>query len=165
MIQLKGKTPFLFIFLLITMADQLTKHLVSTGMHLFERIEVIPGFFHILYIRNSGVVWGLLSRGSGSLIRILITVLSVLALIAVSWFLFRLPRHCRIELTGLTLVAGGAAGNLADRILHGSVVDFLHFTFGSWSWPTFNLADSAITIGVFLLAISLWHGKCASKQV
>lgn len=164
MSSLKGKTPFLFIFILITTLDQLTKFLVSSEMHLFERIEVVPGFFHILYIRNSGVVWGLLSHGSGSLIQKLITVLSIIALVAVSWFIIRLPRHCRIELTGLSLVAGGAAGNLADRLLHGSVVDFLHFTFGAWSWPTFNVADSAITIGVLLLALSLWRGNCASKK-
>ena len=161
---MKGKTPFLFIFVLIAALDQLTKFLVSSEMHLFERIEVIPGFFHILYIRNSGVVWGLLSSGSGSLIQKLITLLSIIALGAVAWFFIRLPRHCRMELTGLSLVAGGAAGNLADRILHGSVVDFLHFSVGAWAWPTFNVADSAITIGVLLLALSLWRGKCASKK-
>jgi len=157
-----GKGPFLFLACMVAVLDQITKILVKQSMHLYERIEIIPGFFHILYIRNSGAVWGFFSKGSGSMLQKVITLLSLAALVLVAVFFTKIDRKCRLELAGLALVAGGAAGNLVDRVLAGSVVDFLHFSIGTWSWPTFNLADSAITIGVCLLALSIWRGKCMS---
>jgi len=160
--RLKGKAAFLLLAGSIVILDQVSKTIVKKGMHLFERIDVIPGFFSILYIRNPGAVWGFFSGASGTWLQKAITMLSMIALVLVIVFFLRISRECRLELAGLSLVAGGAVGNLLDRLISGSVVDFFHFTFGSWSWPTFNVADSAITIGVCLLALSIWRGKCAS---
>ncbi|HDP95032.1 MAG TPA: signal peptidase II [Candidatus Aminicenantes bacterium] len=156
---LTGKGLFLALSGLIVILDQVSKIVVKNGLHLFERIEVIPGFFYILYIRNSGAVWGLFAKGAGTWLQKGITILSIFALALVMVFFLRISRECRLELAGLSLVAGGAVGNLVDRLIDGSVVDFLHFSFGSWSWPTFNLADSAITIGVCLLMLSILRGK------
>ena len=157
--RLSGKWLFLAAAGLVVILDQVSKVMVKRGLHLFERIEVIPDFFYILYIRNSGAVWGLFARGADTWLQKGITILSMVALTLVIVFFLRVSRECRLELAGLSLVAGGAVGNLLDRLIDGSVVDFLHFSFGSWSWPTFNLADSAITIGVCLLIISILRGK------
>lgn len=160
--RLSGKGLFLAVAGLVVILDQVSKVMVKRGLHLFERVEVIPDFFHILYIRNSGAVWGLFSKGAGTLVQKGITLLSLVALVMVMVFFLRISREHRLELTGLSLVAGGAIGNLLDRLIDGSVVDFLHFTFGSWSWPTFNLADSAITIGVCLLTLSILRSTRAT---
>lgn len=156
---LTGKRFFLALSALVVILDQVSKVLVKNGLTLFERIEVIPDFFYILYIRNSGAVWGLFSDGAGSWMQKGITLLSLAALALVIIFFLRTSRKSRLELAGFSLVAGGAVGNLLDRLIDGSVVDFLYFSFGSWSWPTFNLADSAITIGVCLLALAILRGK------
>ncbi|MDY0295947.1 MAG: signal peptidase II [Acidobacteriota bacterium] len=160
--RLDGKEWFLGIAGLVVVLDQVSKILVKSGLHLFEQVQIIPGFFSIFYIRNTGAVWGLFAMGSESWVQKGITVLAMAALVLVTIFFLRISSACRLELTGLCLVGGGAVGNLLDRLISGSVVDFLHFTFGSWSWPTFNLADSAISIGVCLLALSIFRGKCAS---
>lgn len=147
---------------MIIIADQISKFLIKSNLNLYERIDVIKGFFQIKYIRNSGAVWGLFSNTPNSLIPKLITLLSIIALIVVVFYFLKLEYSCRLELFSLSFIMGGALGNLIDRITQGSVVDFLDFYIGKNHWPTFNIADACITSGVILLIFSLWRGKCPS---
>jgi len=145
--------PLLFVTFLVVLADQATKTLVVSNLHLHEVRPVLQGFFNITYITNTGAAFGLMS-GSDKWRHIFFQIISVVALGG----LFYLYRNSRIHsyplLYGTSLVFGGALGNLIDRIRYRSVIDFLDFYAGSYHWPAFNIADSAITIGGVLLA---WH--------
>ena len=92
----------------------------------------------------------------------IITGFSILALCIVIYFFLKLKDECRLELLSLSFITGGAVGNIIDRLLHGFVVDFLDFQIIGYHWPTFNIADSFISVGVFLMVISVWKGKCPS---
>ena len=144
---------FLFVAFLVVLADQATKTLVVSNLHLHEVRPVLQGFFNITYITNTGVAFGFMA-GSGKWRHIFLQVISVVALGGL-FYLYR-NSHCRSYplLWGTSLVFGGALGNLIDRIRYRSVIDFLDFYAGSYHWPAFNIADSAITIGGVLLA---WH--------
>ncbi|MCX6558249.1 MAG: signal peptidase II, partial [Candidatus Aminicenantes bacterium] len=94
------------------------------------------------------------------LIPIIITALAIIALLIVVYFFLRTPGHYRLELTAYSFILGGALGNISDRLRLGFVVDFLDAYIKAQHWPTFNCADSCISIGVLLLAWSIWRGKC-----
>jgi len=158
------KKKFLLISSLIIIADQISKFLIKSNLNLYEKINIINGFFQIKYIRNSGAVWGLFSNSPNSLIPKLITLLSIIALIIVLFYFLKIESSCILELTSLSLIMGGALGNLVDRVTQGSVVDFLEFYIGKYHWPTFNVADFFISTGVILLIFSLWRGKCPSTS-
>lgn len=156
----KGKKLYFFIMLGIVAVDQASKWLVVKYISLGTTVDIIKGFFRLWYVRNSGAVWGFLSGHENKLIPLLITALAIVALLIVSFFFLHTPGRCRLELTAYTLILGGALGNIIDRLRLGFVVDFLDAYFKSYHWPTFNCADSCITIGVLLLAWSIWRGKC-----
>ncbi len=132
---------FLFVFILLS--DQLSKLIVVRHMRQGEWINVLP-FFNIVHVRNKGVTFGLLS---GSLQPIFLVILSLVVI----GFLIDYVRKNKNHLPFVSLIIGGAIGNIIDRIVYGSVVDFLDFHLGSYHWPAFNIADSAIVIGVFVL--------------
>jgi len=132
--------------------DQLTKHLVATRVALNTGwIDVIPNFFAITHVQNRGAAFSLFSDGTSSWKLGMLICFSVVAMIGISWYLWT-GRHAYFT-TGiaLALILGGAVGNLWDRLLHGRVTDFLHVYVGEYSWPDFNIADSAIVIGALLL--------------
>lgn len=158
------KKKFLFIAGLIIITDQIVKFLIKSTLHLYEKIDIIKGFFQIKHIRNSGAVWGLFSKTPNSLIPKLITLFSIIALIIVVFYFLKIESSCILELTSLSFIMGGALGNLIDRITRGTVIDFLDFYIGKSHWPTFNVADFFITTGVLLLILSLWRGKCPSTS-
>ncbi len=141
---------FFLIAVVVLVLDQLTKNLVLGNLSLHESITVIPGFFNITYIRNTGAAFGMMA-GSESWRHIFFQSVSVLALGAIV-YLFWSSRRDSLALWGAALVFGGAAGNLVDRVRFGYVIDFLDFFVGGYHWPAFNIADSSITIGAFLLA-------------
>jgi signal peptidase II len=144
---------FLFVVFLVVLADQATKTLVASNLHLHEVRPVLQGFFNITYITNTGAAFGFMS-GSDKWRHIFFQVISVVALGGL-FYLYRNSRCRSYPLVwGTSLVSGGALGNLIDRIRYRSVIDFLDFYAGSYHWPAFNIADSAITIGGVLLA---WH--------
>ncbi len=132
---------FLFVFTLLS--DQLSKFFIIKGLYVGESIEILP-FFNIVHVRNKGVTFGLLS---GSLQPIVFVILS-LVIVA---FLIDYARKNKNYRPFISLIVGGAIGNVIDRIMHKSVVDFLDFHLGRYHWPAFNIADSAIVIGVFVL--------------
>ncbi len=141
-----------FLFLFTLLSDQLSKLFVVKNLYLGESINVFS-FFNIVRVQNRGVTFGLLS---GTLQPIVLIILSLV----VVWFLMDYARKDKNYRPPVSLIIGGAVGNIIDRIIHQSVIDFLDFHLGRYHWPAFNIADSAIVIGVFvLLFISYSEGK------
>lgn len=134
----------------VALADQLTKQLVLASLRYGEAVPVTP-FFDIVLVYNPGAAFSFLANQPGwqrwfftGLAAVICTWLTVL---------LRRHQHERLLPAAFVLIIGGAVGNVVDRLMHGAVVDFLHFYVGRFSWPAFNLADSAITVGV---ALMLW---------
>ena len=137
----------------VLVLDQITKYLV--GKHIFrqEVIPVIPGFFNLTHVRNKGAAFSLFATMPDSF-RSVFFLSVALAAIAVIGYLIQ-KTHERLLVVAFSLIAGGAVGNVIDRIRYGEVVDFIQWYVKSYYWPSFNVADSAITIGVGLLAIDM----------
>ena len=134
------------IIVLVLAADLLSKYMIA-GNSALHSIVVIPGFFHITYAENTGMAWSLLSGQTAFL-----ALISAAAVGAMLWYL--LTKHPdKLTSTALSLMIGGALGNLFDRLLLGYVRDFLDFYIFGYDFPIFNIADSALCIGVFLLLI------------
>ena len=137
----------------IFMLDRVSKMVVADHLALGEVVPVIEGFFNIVHVRNTGAAFGLFSGGALSAV-----VLAVVSLVAVIMLLYYMVRSDSDMLAfGLSLITGGALGNLADRLLFGEVVDFLDFHIAQYHWPAFNVADSAITTGVVIALFSLYR--------
>lgn len=143
------------ITLAVVFIDQVTKLYVDANFRLHETVPVIRGFFHFTYVRNKGAAFGILADSS---IRIpfFITV-SIIAILGILWYVKRINNDQRLALYSLSLIFSGALGNLIDRIRLGEVIDFLDVFWERHHWPAFNVADSAITIGVALLFIEMWR--------
>jgi signal peptidase II len=143
----------------ILVLDQLTKMIVDQTMSLHESTPIIDGFFNLTYVRNTGAAFGIFS-GSHEAFRLPFLILvSVLALGFVVVMLKRLRDEEKGLITALSLIIGGAIGNLMDRILYGEVIDFLDFYWLHYHWPAFNVADSCITIGVLITLFYLIRAK------
>jgi signal peptidase II len=138
----------------IIIADQVTKAIVLAKMALYQSISVIPGFFSLTHIHNPGGAFGLLAQQNAS-VRIWIFIVASLVAVGLIFLFYRqIPRSHPLLSAGLALIFGGAIGNLIDRFRLGKVVDFLDFYIGNMHYPAFNVADSAITVGV---VIFLYH--------
>ncbi len=154
----KYKT-FILIALAVVILDQITKAVITHYLILHQSIEVTRGLFNITYIRNPGAAFGLF-RGISEIFRtIFLTGISITAL-AVIIFVYRTIKDSASRIA-FSLIAGGAAGNLIDRIRFGEVIDFLDVYVGRYHWPAFNVADSAITAGVLLAVLFLHKNKGA----
>lgn len=138
---------------LLIVLDQVTKYLVTARLRLNEVIEVIPGLFNIVLYRNPGAAFSVFNTG-GFLRTLFLIAVSIVALVIIA-VLIRQSKDTLMSFA-LSMVAGGAAGNLIDRIRYGSVIDFLDFYAGKYHWPAFNVADSAITAGVALAIFSYY---------
>lgn len=147
------------IALAVVIVDQLTKHWIMSAFTLHEQRNIIPGFFDLVYVTNTGAAFGFLAGSKTWLRQAFFIVVAIIALIVIICAYGHLKRQSRIFIYALGLIAGGAIGNLIDRLRFGSVVDFLDFYLGTYHWPAFNAADSAITVGValFLLGTLLQH--------
>ncbi len=141
---------------IVLVLDQVTKYIVVARIRLYDVIIVIPGFFNITHVRNKGAAFSILSnlpefwRGSFFITVTIIAVAVIIALIV--------KTQERLPVYAFSLIAGGALGNVVDRIRYGEVVDFIQWYVKSYYWPSFNVADSAVTIGVVLLAIEMLFG-------
>ena len=137
----------------VLVLDQITKLAVTAALATYEIVKAVPGFFNIVHYLNPGAAFGILNKSgfSGKLILIGVSI-GALVLIA---SMVRGSKD-RLYTFALSLIAGGAAGNLVDRIRQGSVIDFLDFHIGGHHWPAFNVADSAITVGVGLAILSFF---------
>jgi len=139
--------------------DRFTKWIVETRISLVDSFRVIPGFFDIVHTQNRGVAFGLLDDSAGGWQSAILVVLSLAAVGLLSALLWNPRRLDPRSLWGFSLILGGAAGNVFDRIIFGRVTDFLLVYIGSYQWPAFNVADSAIVIGCGFLLLDLLHTK------
>lgn len=136
---------------MVIILDQITKYLVVKNMSLHQSIAIIPNFFNLTYLRNTGAAFGFLA-GDRSLGRVLFfSLFSILAIGFLIYLLKTLRSTQKITLLSLSLILGGAIGNLIDRLRLGEVIDFLDLHWYDWHWPAFNIADSTITIGLMIL--------------
>ena len=145
----------------VVLLDRVTKWIIRTRVSGFDMIPVIPGFFNIVHTENPGAAFGVLSDSNFLWRRLLLIGVSVAVMAIIGAMLWRTPASSMSTLMsiGLALVFGGALGNLWDRALTGTVTDFLQFFFGSYEFPSFNAADSSISVGACLLLLDLWRTR------
>ena len=137
----------------VLVADLFIKRLVASFFFLGERVEVIPGFFDLTYIRNPGVAFGLLSSWDSPLRLPVLLVFSLVALAFILYLYLGPLADKTLPNVALPFIAGGAIANFYERLTVGAVVDYLDFYVSSYHWPAFNLADASITVGVALLLL------------
>lgn len=154
-----GFKPFAMITGLVVLLDQATKLLVMVKVPLYYSITVIPGFFNLTHIRNPGGAFGFMAAGSQGLRNLLFVGVSIFAMGLIVYFYRSTPRTHPYLASALAMIFGGAVGNLVDRLRFGEVVDFLDVYLSSYHWPAFNVADSAITIGITIFIAHLVLGK------
>ncbi|MGS0536192.1 signal peptidase II [Pseudoalteromonas sp. SaAl2] len=158
----KSGLVWLWLSLLLLVADFASKTLVVNTMNLRDSIDILP-FFNLTYVHNYGAAFSFLSDETGwqrwflSLIAITISGLLI-------WWLKRLPASNKILCGAYALVLAGAIGNLYDRMYYGYVIDFLHFYYESWHFPAFNIADSAICVGAALLLFDAFTGESPKEH-
>lgn len=147
--------PCVLIVLTVTALDQATKLLVSHSIGVHETVPVIPGLVDLVHVRNRGMAFGLLNRPGENTAFYLITGGTLLALGFLVFWLRKIAAEHRREGSALSLIIGGAIGNLIDRIRLHEVIDFVDVHVNSFHWPAFNAADSAITVGTIWLVFML----------
>lgn len=139
--------------------DQMTKAVILTALPLHNEISVIPGFFNITHIQNPGGAFGIFASFNPSLRHLFFVIVAFMALGLVFYFYVVTPPSHPALAGGFALIFGGAIGNLIDRIRFEKVVDFLDFFIGSWHWPAFNVADSAISVGIGIFIFHMVFNK------
>jgi signal peptidase II len=148
---------YLALSLLLFGLDRLSKSLVVARLPLYESVPVIEDFFHLTHVANTGALFGLLAGMASPLRGLIFITIPVLAILLILAFQFRTQESDFLVQAGLSLILGGAMGNLYDRVALGHVVDFLDFSVAGHHWPAFNLADSSICLGVFTLVLDLFR--------
>lgn len=134
----------------VLLLDQLTKAVVVQHMALHESFSVIQGFFNITYVRNTGAAFGILSGQAPWIRSVVLVGSSLLAMGFILWIWLRDENSSCPRVVSLGLILGGALGNMVDRVRLGEVIDFLDLYWGRYHWPAFNLADSAVTVGILM---------------
>jgi signal peptidase II len=154
----------LLIALAIIALDRVTKIAIARRLSLHGSVTVIPGFFRIIHAENPGAAFGIFADSPSQWKVSLLIVFSVIALLIVSALLWKNSHTMTSTGIGLSLILGGAIGNLWDRLVSHHVVDFLLFYIGPHQWPAFNVADSAIVVGACLLVFEIVFTKSPSRQ-
>lgn len=145
----------LLIALTVLLLDRFTKWLVIRNIVLDDSVSIIPGLFRLTHLENPGAAFSIFAESASPYRTALLVAISLAALAVVALLLWMRRNSFSITTVALSLIMGGALGNLWDRISDGKVTDFLDFYLGSHHWPPFNLADSAIVIGALLLVIHM----------
>ena len=143
----------------VVILDQITKALILKSLTLYQSIAVISGFFSITHVQNPGGAFGFFARQSPEVRSLVFIFFSLLAIICILYFYIRTPNTHPLLSGAFALILGGAVGNMIDRFRFGQVVDFLDFYIGNLHWPAFNVADSAISVGMAILVIHLLFNK------
>jgi signal peptidase II len=149
----------------VVLLDRLTKWVISQKISLLDSVDVIPGVFRLTHVQNQGAAFGLFSDSPSEWKVAMLILFSVAALAVVSALLWKNGNAMNATAIALSLVFGGALGNLWDRVVSGRVVDFLDFYIGSHHWPAFNIADSAIVVGALLLLSEIFWAPQEEKTV
>ena len=156
----RGKyLKLVFIAGLVILIDQATKFAVEQYLPLYHTVEIVPGFFNLTHLLNPGGAFGLMANQGPVIRSLLFIVVSLLAVCMVLYFYLKTPETHQMLSTGLAMILGGAAGNLIDRLRMGKVVDFLDFYIKGFHWPAFNVADSAISVGMTIFALHILSGR------
>jgi signal peptidase II len=146
---------FYLIAMAVILLDQASKLVIVRSLRLGQGIPVLPGFFDIVFVLNPGAAFGFLATLSESVRNPFFIFISVMAVVLIVFYHARYLREHRLVTVALGLVLGGAVGNLIDRLRYGMVVDFLDVHLAQYHWPAFNVADSAISIGVSLMVLDM----------
>lgn len=154
----------LIVAVVVLVLDRFSKWIVASRLSLHDGITVIPDFFRIVHVENPGAAFGLFAESSYQWRLTLLIIFSLLALIIVAVLLWKNSEMVSATGTALALILGGALGNLWDRVIAGHVTDFLEFHVGSYYWPSFNVADSAIVVGAVLLVADILFAKNPERQ-
>jgi signal peptidase II len=158
-----ARTLHFLLALLVVLLDRMSKRLVATHIAMYTHIQIVPGFFRITHTENTGAAFSLFADSPSHWKTALLIGFSLIAMVIVSVLLWRQARALTLTGIALSLILGGAVGNLWDRVASGRVVDFLLFYVKSYQWPVFNLADSAIVVGASLLVIEILFHKAADE--
>src|SRR5438309_51095 len=150
---------------MIVICDRMTKWLVSEKITLSDSIDVIPGLFRLTHVQNQGAAFGLFADSPSEWKPAMLIMFSIAALAVVSALLWKNGKALNATAIALSLVFGGALGNLWDRVMSGRVIDFLDFYVGSHHWPAFNIADSAIVVGALLLLSDMLVAQQPAQDV
>ena len=150
-----ARAIYLIIAAAVVGLDRWTKWLVSTRIPMYTHIQVIPGFFRITHTENTGAAFSLFADSTSHWRTTMLIAFSVVAMIVVLALLWKQTGPFTMTGIALSLILGGAVGNLWDRVLRGRVVDFLLVYVKHYEWPVFNLADSAIVVGACLLVLEI----------
>ena len=159
-----ARSLHLLIALLVVLLDRWTKRLAATRIAMYAHIQVIPGFFRLTHTENTGAAFSLFADSPAHWKTAMLIGFSVGAMLVVSVLLWKQSHAVTITGVALSLILGGAVGNLWDRVASGKVVDFLLLYVKQYQWPVFNLADSAIVVGASLLVIEILFHKSAKDE-
>jgi len=144
--------------------DRITKDLIKTHLSPWDAWPVVPGLLNIVHTENPGIAFGMLANLANPWRNVILIGFSLLVLAIISAVLLRIAAQGHLLRMGLALVMGGALGNLFDRVVHGTVTDFVELHAGEHYFPAFNVADSAITVGACLLLLDMWYSKERKSQ-
>ena len=155
------KNYFLFIglALIILLLDQTSKWMAVNHIEAHESLSVIPGFFNLVLVNNRGMAFGIFSQTRSGFYYFFLLATTIGVTGVILFFFFWMKETQNWLTIGLSLILGGALGNLADRVRLGYVIDFLDFYFKGYHWPAFNVADSAVTVGTFWLLFNIIQGR------
>ena len=145
---------FAAVFLGTLVLDQASKLWIVSQFSLYESREILPGFFNLTYVTNNGAAFSILAGQPAAWRQVFFVLINLVALAAIGVFQYRIGRYSRLYTVALALIAGGAAGNLTDRLRLSHVIDFLDLYIGTHHWPAFNIADAAINVGVALFLLN-----------
>lgn len=148
---MKSRTVYILLALFLLIIDQVSKSIVAHTVDIYSIRRIIPGFFNIVHVQNKGAIFGFFSQSGNSIIYIFLTLASFVALSLVLFYFFKTAPSERLLMISLSLILAGALGNLIDRVIRGYVIDFLDVYVRKWHWPSFNIADSCISVGALIL--------------
>lgn len=154
-----NRLRWVWLSLAVVLLDRVSKGLIESQTSESWRHAVIPHFIYLVHSRNPGIAFSIFANSSSPALRVLLIVGALLIIAILSWLLVTGSKLSSLNAAGLALLLGGATGNLTDRILHGAVTDFLEVFLGSYRWPAFNVADSAITLGAILLIFDVLFSR------
>lgn len=155
---------YFFLAATVVIMDQITKLIVVKFIPLYDSVSVIPGFFRISHVLNRGAAFSIFADVRSPLAPVALLMFSLIVMTVITVMLLKAHNVFSRTNVGLSLILGGALGNFIDRLLQGSVIDFLAFRLGSYHWPDFNLADCAIVAGSGLLLLDVFFARPASPQ-
>ena len=161
----RGYIFFIITALVVVILDQVSKIVVAGSIKYYESIPVIDGFLSLVHVRNRGMAFGLMNRPDAQFSFYFLVAATVTAIILLIFWFNSLKGGRRRLIFGLSLILGGAIGNLIDRLRLKEVIDFIDFFIGKYHWPAFNLADSAITVGAFWVVINVVFFSSSDNKV